>query len=133
MELSKWNELQGLIDEAMINQEAILHTPEIGSECVVRDVSYDSNDTGFRRAKVIDLSKLPRLSVELVDSSKKVALKQHRVYESPSILTSLEKSAQTAMIHSLAINGIDLKEGGRYRAIIGKCFNKIFRLNFDST
>ena len=123
MDLSKWNELQGLIDEAMINQEALLHTPQIGSECVVRDVSYDANDTGFRRARVIDQSKLPRLSVELIDSSKKVALKQHRVYESPSILTSLERSPQTALIHSLATKGVNLKEGGRYRAIIGKCFD----------
>ena len=120
MELSKWHELQELIDGAMEQIQPVQDYPVKWSECIVRDKGYDKADTGFRRARVIDLSKLPRVSVELIDSSKKVSFKCSRIYPSPSIIGSLEKTSMTAAISSSAAANLQLVEGGKYRAVLGK-------------
>ena len=53
MKLSKWTELQGLIDGAMANKVQVIEMPSIGDDCVVRDTQFDDFDSGFRRAKCI--------------------------------------------------------------------------------
>ena len=53
MKLSKWTELQGLIDGAMVNKVQVIKMPSVGDDCVVRDTQFDDFDSGFRRAKCI--------------------------------------------------------------------------------
>ena len=119
MELSKWLDLQELIDRAMEHIQPVGNTPLHNSECIVRDKGYDKADTGFRRARVIDVSKSPRVSVELIDTNKKVSFKISRIYPSPSIISSLEKTSMTAAIAPNATANLQLKEGGKYRAVLG--------------
>ena len=53
MKLTKWIELQGLIDGAMASKVQVNEMPKVGDDCVVRDTQFDEFDTGFRRAKCI--------------------------------------------------------------------------------
>ena len=53
MNLSKWTELQALIDDAMVNKVPISEIPRVNDDCVVRDTKFNEFDTGFRRARLI--------------------------------------------------------------------------------
>ena len=76
MKLTKWIELQGLIDGAMASKVQVNEMPKVGDDCVVRDTQFDEFDTGFRRAKCIGgVSKLILKNLTVAELSLKSDLK----------------------------------------------------------
>ena len=58
--MDKWEDINGLVEEAMRNPVPVWELPPIGSECIVKDNSFTAvPDKGYRRGVVEDPKNRP--------------------------------------------------------------------------
>lgn len=115
----KWDDINGLVEEAMRNATNVERLPDIGEEVIVRDNPFSGvKDLGYRRGTVIEadivkLNKDEHRLVMQIDTGKKIMVRKSRIYNLPESLKQFEKNLWKRVL----VNSVEGLENGQCKII----------------